>query len=140
MMDYPIVIAPLSEEDGGGYLSYAPDLRGCMSDGETQEEALANLREAMAEWIEFYRESNPGIPVPAPHSASLRVQEERQHLARRLGEIARAHARLDDQVTQLAREVNDIRERIENIEAWAQFAKLTELAPEEEPRLLTAPN
>ncbi|MGH1356548.1 MAG: type II toxin-antitoxin system HicB family antitoxin [Thalassovita sp.] len=33
--DYPIVLVPLCEEDGGGFAAYVPDLPGCMSDGET---------------------------------------------------------------------------------------------------------
>lgn len=32
---YPIVIEPLSQEDGGGYVATVPDLPGCMSGGET---------------------------------------------------------------------------------------------------------
>lgn len=31
---------PLSPEDGGGYLIEFPDLPGCLSDGETEEEAI----------------------------------------------------------------------------------------------------
>ena len=37
------VIEPLSEEDGGGFLATVPELPGCMSDGETRAEALANV-------------------------------------------------------------------------------------------------
>ena len=38
--DYSFEIRPLSEEDGGGFLITFPDLPGCMSDGETPEEAI----------------------------------------------------------------------------------------------------
>ena len=38
-LDYAVMIAPLSAEDGGGFLATVPDLPGCMSDGETPEEA-----------------------------------------------------------------------------------------------------
>jgi predicted RNase H-like HicB family nuclease len=38
----------LSKEEGGGYLVEYPDIPGCMSDGETEEEAIANGREAKA--------------------------------------------------------------------------------------------
>lgn len=61
---YPILIEPLSEDDGGGFLATVPDLPGCMSDGETYEEALANVQSAIAEWIEEVVEL--GRPVPAP--------------------------------------------------------------------------
>ncbi len=53
MTDVPFryEVATLSLEDGGGFLAYAPDLPGCMSDGETVEEAVANLQDATAGWI-----------------------------------------------------------------------------------------
>lgn len=50
--NYPIVVVPLTEENGGGFAAYAPDLYGCMSDGATEEESVANLREAILEWID----------------------------------------------------------------------------------------
>ena len=37
---YPFEIRQLSEEEGGGYLISFPDLPGCISDGETIEEAI----------------------------------------------------------------------------------------------------
>jgi antitoxin HicB len=63
-LDYPVMIEPLSAEDGGGFLATAPDLPGCMSDGETPEEALASARDAIAAWIEEAR--TLGRPVPKP--------------------------------------------------------------------------
>ncbi len=39
-------IRPLTAEEGGGHLIEFPDLPGCMSDGETIEETLANGAEA----------------------------------------------------------------------------------------------
>ena len=44
---YPALIRPLSEDEGGGWLVEYPDLPGCMSDGETPEEALQNGRDAV---------------------------------------------------------------------------------------------
>lgn len=45
--EYRITIRPLSKEEGGGYLVQYPEIPGCMSDGETVEEAIANGREAL---------------------------------------------------------------------------------------------
>ena len=64
--DYRFTIRPLTADEGGGYLIEFPDLPGCMSDGETIEEAIANGREAQAAWIAAMREA--GRPVPAPGS------------------------------------------------------------------------
>ena len=41
-LEYPVVIEPLSKDDGGGFAAIVPDLPGCMSDGETPEEAAAS--------------------------------------------------------------------------------------------------
>jgi antitoxin HicB len=49
--DYRSTIHRLTAEEGGGYLIEFPDLPGCMSDGETIEEALANGAEAKRDWI-----------------------------------------------------------------------------------------
>ena len=62
---YPVVVQPLSPEDGGGYVATAPDLPGCMSDGETPESALANVGDAIATWIEAARELGHRVPEPS---------------------------------------------------------------------------
>lgn len=61
---YPVLIEPLSEEDGGGFLATVPDLPGCMSDGETPEEALVNVQDAILAWIEAA--TDMGQPIPEP--------------------------------------------------------------------------
>lgn len=66
-LDYPILIEPLSSEDGGGFLATVPDLPGCMSDGETYEEALANVRSAISEWIEEVIDLGRPVPPPSLH-------------------------------------------------------------------------
>jgi predicted RNase H-like HicB family nuclease len=63
--DYEIIIAPLADEDGGGYLATVPELPGCMSDGETQEEALANVKDAIMAWLATAEQIGHDIPEPA---------------------------------------------------------------------------
>lgn len=62
--DYEIHIRPLSEEDGGGYLATVPELPGCMSDGESPQEALENVFDAIACWIEAAKEMGRVVPPP----------------------------------------------------------------------------
>ena len=64
-LDYPVMTEPLAAEDGGGFLATAPDLPGCMSDGETPEEALANVRDAITAWIEEARSLGRSVPKPS---------------------------------------------------------------------------
>jgi antitoxin HicB len=68
-LTYPVVVEPLSAEDGGGFLASVPDLPGCMSDGETPEEALRSVQEAIAEWIEEARRLGREVPKPSRKAA-----------------------------------------------------------------------
>jgi len=42
----------LEPSDEGGFTVYVPSLPGCISEGETEEEALANIREAIELYLE----------------------------------------------------------------------------------------
>lgn len=66
MTKYPFNLTPLSEEDGGGWLITYPDLPGCVSDGETAEEAIANGRGALESWID----ANMAERKPIPRSSA----------------------------------------------------------------------
>lgn len=64
-LDYPVTIEPLSDENGGGFLATVPDLPGCMSDGETPEQALAHVQDAIAAWIAEARALGRSVPKPS---------------------------------------------------------------------------
>ncbi len=98
-MDYPFVVHPLSQEDGGGYLITFPDLPGCMSDGETPEEALKNGRDAAHAWLETARAFGDPIPQPSTHSERESIPRFPESISRKLA----AHAQqrkitIDDMV------------------------------------------
>ena len=69
---YQFTVRPLSKDEGGGYLLEYPDIPGCMSDGETVEEAIANGREALRDCIEVFRESGRKLPKPSVEAAQWR--------------------------------------------------------------------
>lgn len=69
LLRYPIIVQPLTAEDGGGFVAMVPDLPGCMSDGETPEEAIANVQDAIAAWIEAAKELGRMIPEPSTQLA-----------------------------------------------------------------------
>lgn len=52
-MSYKVSI--VIEKDGYGYYAYCPELEGCQSQGDTFEEVMANIKEA----IELYIETLP---------------------------------------------------------------------------------
>jgi len=64
-LEYPVVIAPLPPEDGGGFLATVPDLPGCVSDGATPEEAISNVMDAIEEWIDASRQMGRDVPKPS---------------------------------------------------------------------------
>jgi len=60
--EYPFIIRHLSKEEGGGYLIEYPDLPGCVSDGETIDEAIRSGKEAVQVWIETAVAMDRAIP------------------------------------------------------------------------------
>ena len=63
-IEYPLELRPLSDEEGGGWLVSYPDLPGCMSDGETPEQAMANGKDALEAWLNATVEVGREIPTP----------------------------------------------------------------------------
>ena len=61
---YSHIISPISQEDGGGFLITFPDLPGCMSDGETEAEAVANGKDAFKAWVAARKDAAKEIPEP----------------------------------------------------------------------------
>lgn len=62
MSKYEIIIY-WSEEDKS-FLAEVPELPGCMSDGDTYQEALENVEMIIDEWIETAKELGRDIPKP----------------------------------------------------------------------------
>lgn len=65
-MEHYEIILYWSAEDTV-FIAEVPDLPGCMAHGDTQEAALANVKEAMHLWIETAREFGDPIPEPRVH-------------------------------------------------------------------------
>ena len=64
--DYAVLVQQLAPEWGGGYVARVPDLPGCMSDGETPQEAFANAIDAIGCWIEAAQDMGHTVPDPTP--------------------------------------------------------------------------
>lgn len=60
--NYEVIIYWSAEDQT--FIAEAPELPGCMADGATHQEALANLEVIMREWIETATEL--GRPIPEP--------------------------------------------------------------------------
>lgn len=57
------VIIYWSAEDSA-YIAEVPELPGCMADGKTYQEALANVEVIIQEWIATAKELKRPIPQP----------------------------------------------------------------------------
>ena len=58
-LEYPVIIEPLPQDDGGGFVALVPDLPGCMSDDETAQAALASVMDAVDAWIDEAKSARP---------------------------------------------------------------------------------
>lgn len=61
-MQFTVIV----EEGSTSWGAYVPDLPGCVAAGETREEALQLIREAIEFHLEGLKEQ--GQPLPVPHS------------------------------------------------------------------------
>ena len=67
-MQYIVIL----EEGPESWGAYVPDLPGCVAAGETREEALKLIREAIVFHLDGMKED--GDPIPEPHSHTEVVQ------------------------------------------------------------------
>lgn len=61
---YEILVAPLPDEEGGGFIAVVPDLNGCLSDGDTPQEALENALDAIEQWLSAQKAMGRKAPKP----------------------------------------------------------------------------
>ena len=69
-IEYRFTVRPLTEDEGGGYLIEFPDLPGCMSDGETPQQAAENVMDAIGCWIEAAEEDGLAVSAAAGADAA----------------------------------------------------------------------
>ena len=67
MSKYELIIYWSDEDEA--FIAEVPELAGCMADGATYQEALANAEIAIQEWIETAKEL--GRPIPEPKGRRL---------------------------------------------------------------------
>jgi antitoxin HicB len=62
----PHTVRPLSKDEGGGYLIEYPDLPGCVSDGDTLEDAVRNGHDAVLAYVRSCAKHSELLPAPSP--------------------------------------------------------------------------
>lgn len=61
-MKYEVII--YWSDDDQAFIAEVPELPGCMADGPTKAEALANVEAVAAEWMETAQELGRDVPKP----------------------------------------------------------------------------
>lgn len=70
MSDYRFTVVIEQDEDGV-FIASCPVLQGCHADGETQEEAIENLRDAIRLHVEARQSLGEPIPVEVANDQIL---------------------------------------------------------------------
>lgn len=60
-MKYRVLIAP---DEDGVYVATVPNLPGCIADGPTRSEAIANVKDAIVLYLESLQEHGDPVPLP----------------------------------------------------------------------------
>ena len=60
---YAFVLRPLTQQEGGGWSATIPALRVCAGDGESEVEAIADVRAAALEWADACFEKGQAMPA-----------------------------------------------------------------------------
>ena len=63
MYKYEVILYWSNEDDV--FIAEAPELPGCLAHGDTREDALKNIQDAMELWIDTAREFGDLVPEPA---------------------------------------------------------------------------
>ncbi len=63
-MRFTVILTP--DEEDGGYVAECPAIPGCVSEGDTVEEALGNVKEAIEGCLESLAARNEPLPNDNP--------------------------------------------------------------------------
>lgn len=95
---YTHIIEPLAASEGGGFLLTIPDLAGCMADGETEQEALENGKEAFIAWVSAVADMGDSIPSPVFKTHNTKAYSYSGRFVQRVPKSL--HAKLSQQAKQ----------------------------------------
>jgi len=73
---YKVIFEP---QDEGGYTVTVPSLPGCISEGDTYDEALSNIKEAISLYLESLQAD--GLPIPEENHLIVEVESPYEYSA-----------------------------------------------------------
>lgn len=101
---YPFTIRPLSAEEGGGFAIEYPDLPGCISDGDTHEEALRNGSDAVKAYLLSCVKHGDALPKASAASGQWRQRVPRSLHSRLVARARQEGVSLNTLVTAMIAE------------------------------------
>ena len=139
--NYPIVVMPLTDQDGGGFVARVPDLPGCYGDGDTPDAAVRDAQKAIVEWVDEYSKMGRAVPRPGSMAADMRQrrEDELRFLAEcvcRLRDSEKAWDNLDDRIAAIESELRYLVDMVENSAGWERFHIITKSTRKPQPELL----
>jgi antitoxin HicB len=73
-LPYRVALTPDRDEDGRvGWVAEIPDLPGCISQGDTPDDTVERVRDAMVGWISVALEDGREIPLPRDENTDDRA-------------------------------------------------------------------
>jgi antitoxin HicB len=60
-MKFRVIIEP---DEDGVFVAECPNLPGCISQGKTREEAVQNIKDAIAGYLDSLKKHNEAVPPP----------------------------------------------------------------------------
>ena len=88
-MAYPFEMRPLTEAEGGGWLITFPDFPGCLGDGATIAEAVADGKMALESVLAVFQEDGRPFPKPGETQSGKFIQRLPKSLHARLATRAK---------------------------------------------------
>ena len=101
---YLFTIRPLPDADGGGFAIEYPDLPGCISDGETPEEALKHGSDAVKAYLMSCVKHGEALPSPSSASGQWRQRVPRSLHSRLVAKARQEGVSLNTLVTAMIAE------------------------------------
>ncbi|MFH0927787.1 MAG: type II toxin-antitoxin system HicB family antitoxin [Candidatus Micrarchaeota archaeon] len=71
-MKYSVILK--EDKEDGGYVAIVPQLPGCISDGDTKEEAMKNIRDAIRLYVESVAEETRKFHALAKSGKGIRIE------------------------------------------------------------------
>ena len=113
----------LEQEANCGFVVTVPALPGCVSQGDSRDEAIENVREAIAAYVEDCRESGEAVPTESGREiVEVDAVELIDAAGTRLGIVARPPS--DAEVETALARLGDSRERKTTVEVLARLMAL----------------